>query len=62
MPDWEDLRHFAALARGRTLSSAARLLDVEHATVARRIAALEAGQPTLGKPLTPEQQRIRQLE
>jgi DNA-binding transcriptional LysR family regulator len=42
MPDWEDLRHFVALAREGTLSAAARLLDVDHATVARRVAALEA--------------------
>jgi DNA-binding transcriptional LysR family regulator len=41
MPDWEDLKHFAALARHGTLSAAARELNVEHATVARRIAALE---------------------
>jgi DNA-binding transcriptional LysR family regulator len=42
MVDWENLRHFAALARGGSLSAAARLLDVEHATIARRVAALEA--------------------
>lgn len=42
MFDWEDLRHFAALAREHTLSAAARGLKVDHATVARRIAALEA--------------------
>jgi DNA-binding transcriptional LysR family regulator len=42
MTDWEDMRHFAALARGGSLSAAARLLAVEHATVARRVAALEA--------------------
>lgn len=42
MFDWEDLRHFAALAREHTLSGAARGLKVDHATVARRIAALEA--------------------
>jgi DNA-binding transcriptional LysR family regulator len=41
MPDWENLRHFAAMARSGTLSGAARQLAVEHATVARRIAALE---------------------
>lgn len=41
MLDWEDLRHFAALAEGGSLSAAARRLGVEHATVARRIAALE---------------------
>jgi DNA-binding transcriptional LysR family regulator len=42
MSDWEDLRHFVALAREGTLSAAARLLGVDHATVARRVAALEA--------------------
>jgi DNA-binding transcriptional LysR family regulator len=42
MFDWEDLRHFGALAREHTLSAAARGLKVDHATVARRIAALEA--------------------
>ncbi len=39
---WDDLRHFAALAEEGTLTRAARRLGVEHATVARRIAALEA--------------------
>jgi DNA-binding transcriptional LysR family regulator len=39
--DWQDLRHFAALAREGSLSAAARRLKVDHATVARRIAALE---------------------
>jgi len=42
MPDWESLRHFAALARATTLAGAARALNVEHATVARRIASLES--------------------
>jgi len=42
MPDWEDLRHFVVLAREGTLSAAARQLGVDHATVARRVAALEA--------------------
>lgn len=41
MADWENLRHFAALAQAGTLSGAARLLGVEHATIARRSAALE---------------------
>lgn len=41
MLDWENLRHLAALAKAGSLSAAARLLDVEHATVARRINALE---------------------
>ena len=42
MPDWEDLRHFVTLAREGSLSAAARALGVDHATVARRVAALEA--------------------
>jgi DNA-binding transcriptional LysR family regulator len=43
--DWEDLRHFLALAEEGSLSAAARRLGVDHTTVARRVAALEA---TLG--------------
>ena len=42
MLDWNDLRHFVVLAREGTLSAAARTLRVDHATVARRVAALEA--------------------
>ena len=41
MFDWEDLRHFVALVRYGALSEAARRLKVDHATVSRRIAALE---------------------
>jgi len=41
MFDWENLRHFLALARAGTLSGAARSLGVDHATVSRRLAALE---------------------
>jgi DNA-binding transcriptional LysR family regulator len=40
--DWEDVRHFVALARLGSLSAAARELRVDHATVGRRVAALEA--------------------
>jgi DNA-binding transcriptional LysR family regulator len=39
--NWDDLRHFSALASAGSLSAAARLLAVEHATVARRILSLE---------------------
>ncbi len=46
--DWEDVRYFLALSRSGTLSGAARMLRVNHATVARRVGALEA---TLGKVL-----------
>jgi DNA-binding transcriptional LysR family regulator len=42
MVDWEDIRHFLAVAQSGTLSGAARYLKVDHATVSRRLAALEA--------------------
>ena len=48
MFDWEDLRHFIALADTGTLSGAARALKVDHATVGRRVSALER---VLGGPL-----------
>lgn len=38
---WDDVRHFLALARLGSLSAAARQLAVEHSTVARRVDALE---------------------
>ncbi|MGI4956600.1 MAG: LysR family transcriptional regulator, partial [Janthinobacterium lividum] len=41
MFDWEDMRHFIALAETGTLSGAARALKVDHATVGRRVTALE---------------------
>lgn len=47
-PDWEDIRVFVALARHGTLSGAARALAVNHATISRRVAALER---TLGRKL-----------
>ncbi|HEY4664518.1 MAG TPA: LysR family transcriptional regulator [Comamonas sp.] len=46
--DWDHLRFFAALAQTGTLAGAARALEVEHTTVARRIQALEQ---QLGYPL-----------
>jgi molybdate transport repressor ModE-like protein len=48
MPDWKDVRIFAALARHGSLSATARALAITHATVARRIATLER---TLGTKL-----------
>ncbi|WP_341704248.1 LysR family transcriptional regulator [Ferrovibrio sp.] len=39
--DWNDLRYVLELSRRGSLSAAARSLKVNHATVARRIAALE---------------------
>ncbi|MGZ5201364.1 MAG: LysR family transcriptional regulator [Telluria sp.] len=41
MFDWENVRHFLAIARIGTLSGAARSLKVDHATVSRRLGALE---------------------
>lgn len=41
MFDWDDMRHFIALAEAGTLSGAARSLKVDHATVARHITSLE---------------------
>lgn len=40
--NWNDLRIFLAVARSRTISLAGRRTGVDHATVARRIGALEA--------------------
>lgn len=40
--DWNDIRFFLAVARNASLSAAARALRVDHTTVARRIAGLEA--------------------
>lgn len=66
--DWEDLHHFLALAQAGTLSEAARGLRVDHTTVARRVAALEAalGLRLIERlprrvTLTPEGRRIAQL-
>ncbi len=42
MVDWDDVRYFLAVARGGSVRSAAARLGVNHATVLRRIAQLEA--------------------
>jgi DNA-binding transcriptional LysR family regulator len=39
--DWEAVRCFVAAARAKSLSGGARLLQVEHTTVGRRISSLE---------------------
>jgi DNA-binding transcriptional LysR family regulator len=46
--NWDGLQVFLAVARSGRISAAARRLNVEHTTVARRLAALEA---ELGVPL-----------
>ncbi len=42
MQNWDNLRLFLAIARSRTLSSAAKLVKLDPATLSRRIARLEA--------------------
>ena len=46
--NWDDVRFFLALCREGSVSRAGKLLDVNHTTVARRIAAFEE---TLGTRL-----------
>lgn len=42
MINWDDLHYFVVVSRAGNLSRAARLLDVNHSTVFRRIAGLES--------------------
>jgi DNA-binding transcriptional LysR family regulator len=58
MFDWQDLYFFTVLARTQSLSAAARELQVEHATVGRRIDALEK---SLGLRLVDRLPRSRPL-
>lgn len=46
--DWDDLRHFAELARAGTLSAAAQRMGVTHTTISRRLQRLEQ---RIGEPL-----------
>jgi DNA-binding transcriptional LysR family regulator len=39
--DWDDLRFFLAVSERRSISGAAKLLNVNHSTVLRRLASLE---------------------
>lgn len=41
MTNWDDLRYLLAVARAGSMSGAARTLNVNHATVIRRIRSLE---------------------
>lgn len=41
MIDWDDIRHFLAVARGGSVRAAAERLGVNHSTVLRRIAQFE---------------------
>lgn len=40
-PDWSDFKIILALARAGSVAGAARLLEVDHSTVSRRLSALE---------------------
>jgi DNA-binding transcriptional LysR family regulator len=40
--DWDDVRHFLALARTGSVRAAGSMLGVSHSTVARRVEALES--------------------
>lgn len=42
MIDWDDVRYFLAVARGGSVRAAAERLSVNHSTVLRRVAHLEA--------------------
>ena len=42
MLNWDDLHYFVVVSRAGNLSRAARILDVNHSTVFRRIAGLES--------------------
>ena len=48
LPNWDDLRVVLAVARGETLSAAAKRLGVDQTTVTRRLAAVERA---IGMPL-----------
>jgi DNA-binding transcriptional LysR family regulator len=41
--NWDDLRLFLAVARSGSISSGAKLLDLQHSTVSRRMRKLEQG-------------------
>jgi DNA-binding transcriptional LysR family regulator len=63
--DWDGLQVFLAIARAGRISAAARRLMVEHTTIARRLAALEAElgvalfyRTTTGYLLTPHGQNV----
>ncbi|MEM7269808.1 MAG: LysR family transcriptional regulator [Pseudomonadota bacterium] len=41
--NWDDLKYFLAIARSGSLRSGARSIDANHATISRRLAAMEEG-------------------
>lgn len=61
MLDWNDFRFFLAVARGGTISSAAKALGVDNATVGRRIASLETALGTQLFDRSPQGYRLSAL-
>ena len=66
--NWDDLRHFLAVARTGTLTGAAETLGTDHTTVARHIQRLEQRltarvcyRSNLGYALTPSGERLRPI-
>lgn len=66
--NWDDLRIFLAVARAGQILGAARRLDLNHATVSRRVTALEAAlgtklfrRLTTGTELTSEGERLLEI-
>jgi DNA-binding transcriptional LysR family regulator len=63
--DWDDLQAFLAIARAGRLTVAAQQMGIDHSTLSRRIAALEASigarlfeRRAVGFVLTPEGERL----
>ncbi|EFG2885822.1 LysR family transcriptional regulator, partial [Escherichia coli] len=63
--NWDDVRIFLAVARSGQILGAARRLELNHATVSRRIATLEEAlkaklfrRTTIGSELTPSGERF----
>jgi DNA-binding transcriptional LysR family regulator len=63
--DWDDLQAFLAIARAGRLTVAAQQMGIDHSTLSRRVAALEASigarlfeRRSVGFVLTPEGERL----
>src|SRR4051812_37509500 len=61
MLDWNDVRFFLTIHRAKTLAGAARALKVEHTTVGRRLAAMEASLRAKLFVRTPEGFRLTRM-
>jgi DNA-binding transcriptional LysR family regulator len=66
--NWDDVRIFLAVARAGQILGAARRLELNHATVSRRVAALEGSlgarlfrRLTTGSELTPAGERFLEI-